>query len=125
MREAAQIAAILAGHRRVIGPGCGEIQAKRAMGYGVRRRSAALAVGPEGETSHPRPAHHSGGRPPDSIKGASMNLGKWRSVCRVPATSAACLEWARRAEDLGYESIWIAETGWARSVRARRGAWRR
>src|SRR6185369_14001121 len=37
-----------------------------------------------------------------------------RQVGAQPPVSgdvAASLEWARRAEDLGYESIWIAETG--------------
>jgi probable F420-dependent oxidoreductase len=40
-----------------------------------------------------------------------MNLGKLALSLPVPGDVAACLEWARRAEDLGYESIWIAETG--------------
>ena len=40
-----------------------------------------------------------------------MNLGKLALSLPVPGDVNACLEWARRAEDLGYESIWIAETG--------------
>lgn len=40
-----------------------------------------------------------------------MNLGKLALSLPVPGNVAACLDWARRAEDLGYESIWIAETG--------------
>jgi probable F420-dependent oxidoreductase len=40
-----------------------------------------------------------------------MNLGKLALSLPVPGDVAASLEWARRAEDLGYESIWIAETG--------------
>ena len=40
-----------------------------------------------------------------------MNLGKLALSLPVPGDVAACVEWARRAEDLGYESIWIAETG--------------
>ena len=40
-----------------------------------------------------------------------MNLGKLALSLPVPGDVAACLEWSRRAEDLGYESIWIAETG--------------
>ena len=40
-----------------------------------------------------------------------MNLGKLALSLPVPGDVTACLEWARRAEDLGYESIWIAETG--------------
>jgi probable F420-dependent oxidoreductase len=40
-----------------------------------------------------------------------MNLGKLALSLPVPGDVAACLDWARRAEDLGYESIWIAETG--------------
>src|SRR5512143_128575 len=40
-----------------------------------------------------------------------MTLGKLALSLPVPGDVNACLEWARRAEDLGYESIWIAETG--------------
>lgn len=40
-----------------------------------------------------------------------MNLGKLALSLPVPADVPGCLDWARRAEDLGYESIWIAETG--------------
>jgi probable F420-dependent oxidoreductase len=40
-----------------------------------------------------------------------MNLGKLALSLPVPGDVATCLDWARRAEDLGYESIWIAETG--------------
>ncbi len=40
-----------------------------------------------------------------------MHLGKLALSLPVPGDVAACLDWARRAEDLGYESIWIAETG--------------
>jgi probable F420-dependent oxidoreductase len=40
-----------------------------------------------------------------------MNLGKLALSLPVPGDVAACVEWARRAEDLGYESVWIAETG--------------
>jgi probable F420-dependent oxidoreductase len=40
-----------------------------------------------------------------------MTLGKLALSLPVPGDVAACLEWSRRAEDLGYESIWIAETG--------------
>lgn len=40
-----------------------------------------------------------------------MNLGKLALSLPVPTDVAGCLDWARRAEDLGYESIWIAETG--------------
>lgn len=40
-----------------------------------------------------------------------MNLGKLALSLPVPGDVAACLDWARRAEDMGYESIWIAETG--------------
>jgi probable F420-dependent oxidoreductase len=44
-------------------------------------------------------------------KEITMNLGKLALSLPVPGDVAACLDWARRAEDLGYESIWIAETG--------------
>ncbi len=40
-----------------------------------------------------------------------MNLGKLALSLPVPPNVATCLDWARRAETLGYESIWIAETG--------------
>lgn len=40
-----------------------------------------------------------------------MTLGKLALSLPVPGDVNACLEWARRAEDLGYESVWIAETG--------------
>jgi probable F420-dependent oxidoreductase len=40
-----------------------------------------------------------------------MHLGKLALSLPVLGDVAACLDWARRAEDLGYESIWIAETG--------------
>jgi len=40
-----------------------------------------------------------------------MNLGKLAISLPVPPDVTTCLDWARRAEDLGYESIWIAETG--------------
>ena len=40
-----------------------------------------------------------------------MNLGKLALSLPLPPNVPGCLDWARRAEDLGYESIWIAETG--------------
>ena len=40
-----------------------------------------------------------------------MNVGKLALSLPVPGDVKACVDWARRAEDLGYESIWIAETG--------------
>jgi probable F420-dependent oxidoreductase len=40
-----------------------------------------------------------------------MNLGKLALSLPVPPNVPACVDWARRAEELGYESIWIAETG--------------
>src|SRR4029079_983084 len=40
-----------------------------------------------------------------------MSLGNLALSLPIPPNFTACLEWARRAEDLGYESIWIAETG--------------
>lgn len=40
-----------------------------------------------------------------------MTLGKLALSLPVPGDVNACVDWARRAEDLGYESIWIAETG--------------
>lgn len=40
-----------------------------------------------------------------------MNLGKLAISLPVPPDVNTCLDWARRAEDLGYDSAWIAETG--------------
>jgi probable F420-dependent oxidoreductase len=40
-----------------------------------------------------------------------MNLGRLALSLPVPPNVPACLDWARRAEEMGYESIWIAETG--------------
>jgi probable F420-dependent oxidoreductase len=40
-----------------------------------------------------------------------MDLGKLALSLPLPLDVPGCLGWARRAEDLGYESIWIAETG--------------
>ena len=40
-----------------------------------------------------------------------MNLGTLAMSLPVPPDSRTSLDWAARAEDLGYESIWIAETG--------------
>ena len=40
-----------------------------------------------------------------------MNLGKLALSLPVPGDVATSLAWAERAEKLGYESIWIAETG--------------
>ncbi|MBI4518974.1 MAG: LLM class F420-dependent oxidoreductase [Deltaproteobacteria bacterium] len=40
-----------------------------------------------------------------------MHLGKLALSLPLPPDVATCLDWARRAEALGYESIWIAETG--------------
>jgi len=40
-----------------------------------------------------------------------MDLGNLALSLPVPGDVPACLYWARRAEELGYESIWIAETG--------------
>jgi len=42
---------------------------------------------------------------------AHMNLGKLALSLPIPPDVPTCIDWARRAEDLGYESIWIAETG--------------
>ncbi|MBI1814390.1 MAG: LLM class F420-dependent oxidoreductase [Deltaproteobacteria bacterium] len=42
-----------------------------------------------------------------------MNLGKLALSLPLPPNVPACLDWARRSEQLGYESIWIAETGGA------------
>lgn len=39
-----------------------------------------------------------------------MNLGKLGISLPVPPDMRTCLWWAQRAEDLGYESIWIADT---------------
>jgi len=40
-----------------------------------------------------------------------MNLGRMALSLPVPPNVPACLDWARRAEGMGYESVWIAETG--------------
>jgi probable F420-dependent oxidoreductase len=40
-----------------------------------------------------------------------MNIGKLALSLPLPPDVATCIDWARRAESLGYESIWIAETG--------------
>ena len=40
-----------------------------------------------------------------------MHLGKLALSLPVPPDVATCLAWARRSEQLGYESVWIAETG--------------
>lgn len=40
-----------------------------------------------------------------------MDLGKLALSLPVPPNVPACIDWARRAEALGYESVWIAETG--------------
>lgn len=40
-----------------------------------------------------------------------MDLGKLAISLPIPPDVSTCLDWARRSEDLGYESIWIAETG--------------
>lgn len=40
-----------------------------------------------------------------------MNLGKLALSLPVPPDTPTSLEWAARAEGLGFESIWIAETG--------------
>jgi len=40
-----------------------------------------------------------------------MNLGKLALSLPAPGDVRSSIEWARRAEDLGYDSIWIAETG--------------
>ncbi len=40
-----------------------------------------------------------------------MDLGKLAISLPIPPDVPTCLDWARRAEELGYESIWIAETG--------------
>ncbi len=40
-----------------------------------------------------------------------MDLGRLALSLPIPPDVATCLDWAGRAEDLGFESIWIAETG--------------
>ena len=40
-----------------------------------------------------------------------MNLGKLALSLPVPPNVPGCIAWAQRAEAIGYESIWIAETG--------------
>ena len=40
-----------------------------------------------------------------------MNFGKLALSLPSPPDVSNCLDWARRSESLGYESIWIAETG--------------
>ena len=40
-----------------------------------------------------------------------MNLGTLAMSLPVPPDTRNSIDWASRAEDLGYESIWIAETG--------------
>jgi probable F420-dependent oxidoreductase len=40
-----------------------------------------------------------------------MNLGRMALSLPLPPNVPACLDWARRAEAMGYESVWIAETG--------------
>ena len=40
-----------------------------------------------------------------------MNLGTLAMSLPVPPDTRTSLEWAKRAEDLGYEALWIAETG--------------
>jgi probable F420-dependent oxidoreductase len=40
-----------------------------------------------------------------------MNLGTLAMSLPVPPDTRTSIDWAARAEDLGYESIWIAETG--------------
>lgn len=40
-----------------------------------------------------------------------MNLGTLAMSLPVPGDTRTSLEWASKAEDLGYEAIWIAETG--------------
>ncbi|GIW45860.1 MAG: LLM class F420-dependent oxidoreductase [Candidatus Binatia bacterium] len=39
-----------------------------------------------------------------------MNLGKLGISLPVPPDVQTCVWWAQRAEDLGYESVWIADT---------------
>lgn len=39
-----------------------------------------------------------------------MDLGKLALSLPVPPDVSACVDWAIRAEDLGYESVWIADT---------------
>jgi probable F420-dependent oxidoreductase len=40
-----------------------------------------------------------------------MNLGRLALSLPIPPDVATCLRWASRAEALGFESVWIAETG--------------
>jgi probable F420-dependent oxidoreductase len=40
-----------------------------------------------------------------------MDLGTLAVSLPLPPSVPASIDWARRAEDLGYESVWIAETG--------------
>jgi len=40
-----------------------------------------------------------------------MNLGTLAMSLPVPPDTRTSIDWAARAEDLGYESLWIAETG--------------
>ncbi|GIW42040.1 MAG: LLM class F420-dependent oxidoreductase [Candidatus Binatia bacterium] len=40
-----------------------------------------------------------------------MDLGKVAMSMPIAASVPECLEWTRRAEEMGYESVWIAETG--------------
>jgi probable F420-dependent oxidoreductase len=40
-----------------------------------------------------------------------MNLGRLALSLPVSSDVQTCIEWARRAEALGYESVWIAEAG--------------
>jgi probable F420-dependent oxidoreductase len=40
-----------------------------------------------------------------------MQLGTLALSLPLPPDVPTCIDWARRAEDLGYESVWIAETG--------------
>ena len=42
---------------------------------------------------------------------SGMNLGQMALSLPLPPNVPACIEWARRAEAIGYESVWIAETG--------------
>lgn len=39
-----------------------------------------------------------------------MNLGKLGISLPLPPDAPACVRWAQEAEDLGYESVWIADT---------------
>lgn len=40
-----------------------------------------------------------------------MNLGHLALSLPIPPDTPTCLDWAARAEGMGFESIWIAETG--------------